>query len=381
MLPEINLATVLLLHETSLLVGALAFLYLRKQLVSTKGLGLLAIAFIALAVGATIAGLGENVSLPYWLWTHLSLFLGTLGYALFWAGLSELSGRRGWQKNKLVLLVPVCLTLIGWMTDFPGQNVLRASVFHINAVIFLMLASLKVRRDYRNEALPVRRLLAAALLLSALVYAINLISLVSGTIFIFSIAEMFLMQILLNFGIALLTVILVNERTERHLKLMAQTDQLTGIGNRRWFLDQLPENICQDMAVIIMDLDHFKQINDRFGHAVGDLVLVEFSRHVSGTLRERDAFARYGGEEFVLFFPQVSVPELTAIGKRLCKEVESLTVMSQNSRVAMTVSMGAAFATGKDDTWNQILHRADLALYAAKKAGRNRFLIAESIYE
>ncbi|MDR7379882.1 diguanylate cyclase (GGDEF)-like protein [Rhodoferax ferrireducens] len=373
MLLNVDLSTVLTLHETSLMVGALVFLHVRRQSTQPQGLGLLAVGFAALALGAVLAGMGESRAVPVWLWTHCSLWLGMLGYALLWAGFGELDGRPNWLRTRWVLLLPAAVGAAGLVSGFPYQNLWRASAFHTGAVLALALAAWQIQRGYRQEDLPGRQLLAAALALSAGVYAANLFNLLMDFPLPFGVEDAFFVQILCNFGIALLTVSLVSQRSARRLQQMAQTDPLTGVGNRRWFLAQLPAQVHTG-AVVVMDLDHFKQINDRFGHAVGDQVLVDFAHCVNSMLGAGERFARYGGEEFSLFLPHASAAEALALAERLRQGVEQQVHLNQDVRVPVTVSLGVASATPHDLSWQALLHRADQALYAAKSAGRNRVM-------
>ncbi|WP_232314118.1 hypothetical protein [Ralstonia sp. A12] len=116
-----DLATVILLHDTSLIAGAAAILYSRRRSPRPMGLGRLAVAFIALAIGAALAAFGEKAALPYWLWTHLSILLGTVAYPLLWDGMRRLSGRRR-SLYWIVALVPAAWFVIGIVSGFPLIN-------------------------------------------------------------------------------------------------------------------------------------------------------------------------------------------------------------------------------------------------------------------
>ena len=125
-------------------------------------------------------------------------------------------------------------------------------------------------------------------------------------------------------------------------------------------------------ALLLIDLDHFKQTNDRFGHAAGDEVLVAFAHYVQSTLRPHDAFARIGGEEFVLYLPAVAAAEAMQVAERLRSGIADLVCVSVERRIPLTASIGVAVANPTDRDWKTTLHRADQALYDAKAAGRNR---------
>ena len=375
---DVHLPTVLFLHQTSFIMGALVFVQLRRQSTGTQGLGLLALAFAFLALAYTFTGSNPHagqIALPPLVRPHVSLLCAMLGYALLWAGFIELAGRRHWRQTRLVLAIPLGVGLLGLATGFTYDATLRGIAYYVCAILALALAGYRVLRNARIEPLPSRQPLAACMALGALFYLVRLLNIHSGSTFLLDMADVFFLEILCNFGIALLTVTLVNERTQRRLQRVAQTDPLTGVGNRRWFMAQLPARPEPSSAMVLIDLDHFKHINDRYGHAMGDEVLVACTQYIQGMLREDDAFARYGGEEFALFLPGVTADKAVEVADRLRLGVAALVCEDQGRRVPVSASMGVAMATAQDTHWQAVLHRADQALYAAKSAGRNQVQI------
>ncbi len=161
---------------------------------------------------------------------------------------------------------------------------------------------------------------------------------------------------------------------------MAITDQLTGLHNRRYMsrhLDNLLNNAKRSerpLAFVIMDIDHFKQVNDTYGHDMGDEVLKEFAGRIAANVRGIDLACRYGGEEFVVVMPDTDVAFAYTIAERLRQTVEANPVKISRTPGALnvTVSIGIARMEGADDTAEALLHRADQALYRAKRSGRNR---------
>ena len=161
----------------------------------------------------------------------------------------------------------------------------------------------------------------------------------------------------------------------------ARTDALTGIHNRRSFLSRGQKMLdrCRRegsaLNLMMMDIDHFKVINDENGHATGDQALVSFASFVQGFLRERDLFGRIGGEEFAVLF--VSAPEAALeTAERVRERVKSVSLSAEQSPVRFTVSIGVAPLAGEDDLGN-LIQRADEALYRAKRDGRDRVVIAD----
>lgn len=158
--------------------------------------------------------------------------------------------------------------------------------------------------------------------------------------------------------------------------VMAQTDQLTGIANRRRTELALDEAIAsaeqagRPVSIAIFDIDHFKRVNDTYGHQAGDEVLKRVAREAAGELRSGDIVGRFGGEEFVIVLPDATLEIASRVAERVRMAVEA-----GNTNPAVTISVGIAeLASGENaDT---LLHRADDALYAAKRAGRNRLRLA-----
>jgi two-component system cell cycle response regulator len=165
---------------------------------------------------------------------------------------------------------------------------------------------------------------------------------------------------------------------------MAITDQLTGLHNRRYMarhLDSLISNAQKSnkpLAFLIMDIDHFKSVNDTHGHDIGDEVLREFANRISANIRGIDLACRYGGEEFVVVMPDTDVDFAYTIAERLRKSVETTPIEISRAPGALnvTISIGIAASAGGDDNAEKLLYRADQALYRAKREGRNRVIKA-----
>jgi two-component system cell cycle response regulator len=161
---------------------------------------------------------------------------------------------------------------------------------------------------------------------------------------------------------------------------MAITDQLTGLHNRRYMsrhLDTLLNNAKKDdrpLAFVIMDIDFFKQVNDTYGHDIGDEVLKEFANRINANVRGLDLACRYGGEEFVVVMPDTDLAFAYSIAERLRQSIETTPVKISRApnMLNITISIGIAKTEGQNDTAQALLHRADQALYRAKRSGRNR---------
>ncbi len=165
---------------------------------------------------------------------------------------------------------------------------------------------------------------------------------------------------------------------------MAVTDGLTGLHNRRYLERHLSMLVQQaaarekPLSVLILDIDHFKSINDTHGHAAGDEVLREFSRRVRKAVRGIDLACRMGGEEFVVAMPDTDAALAMLVGERLRQKIagEPFTTGVAGVTVTVTVSIGICSLTSPDDTADELVKRADTALYLAKRGGRNRVAAA-----
>jgi diguanylate cyclase (GGDEF)-like protein/PAS domain S-box-containing protein len=165
------------------------------------------------------------------------------------------------------------------------------------------------------------------------------------------------------------------KRLEHSLQSLATTDPLTGVANRRHFLEMTKHEIArgrrtgQAPAILMIDLDNFKTINDTRGHAAGDRLLVEFAADCTQQLRESDLFGRLGGEEFGVLLPETGLQEAIRIAERLRK---TLFASARAGQPACTASFGVSRATLLENSIEAAIHRADLGLYQAKRTGRNR---------
>ncbi|MFA5825172.1 MAG: diguanylate cyclase [Gallionellaceae bacterium] len=167
----------------------------------------------------------------------------------------------------------------------------------------------------------------------------------------------------------------VRERTEE-LHYLSEIDPLTGLLNRRGMLERFESEIARQarqggsMGLLLLDLDHFKRINDTFGHAAGDLALCEVTKVLQSTKRAYDHSARWGGEEFLMLMPNCSQADLLGIAERIREGIAALQIQAGGSVLNFTVSIGAHHPTAPQ-TLDTMLQKVDSALYAAKDAGRN----------
>ncbi len=163
------------------------------------------------------------------------------------------------------------------------------------------------------------------------------------------------------------------EIAERRMRELAGTDELTGLYNRRAFFDRAQELVAiarryqQPIAILTVDIDHFKQVNDALGHAEGDRALQRLATILRQTLRATDVAARFGGDEFVVIMPQTRLDAALVVAERIRRAVAE-----SPGPMPLGVSIGAAAASGAEADLDSLLARSDRALYAAKRLGRNR---------
>jgi len=163
------------------------------------------------------------------------------------------------------------------------------------------------------------------------------------------------------------------------LERLSRTDPLTGLANRRYATARLREEIARSrryghpIAVCLIDIDHFKKINDTLGHQAGDEVLVRVASEIASATRASDLVVRWGGEEFLVVFPETDLERASLIMERFRAHLASVALEAYGQRVPVTVSGGVA-ELRDGDTADDLVNRADEGLYAAKEAGRNRLL-------
>lgn len=168
------------------------------------------------------------------------------------------------------------------------------------------------------------------------------------------------------------------KQLEQELFLQANTDALTAISNRRHFMDQAEQELRRarrfgrELSLMMLDLDHFKSINDKFGHAAGDQVLQSFVKISADSLRQSDIMGRLGGEEFAVLLPETTLDQAIYVAERLRESIAARPIATIKGAVPASVSIGITRLSDEDLTLDLMLSRADELLYKAKKNGRNR---------
>jgi len=192
--------------------------------------------------------------------------------------------------------------------------------------------------------------------------------------------EPMLFAVALGFVLLLMT----RERWDAETTLAATTDVLTGSFNRRGFFEaadaarERAHRNGESVSLLLLDLDHFKQVNDTYGHAAGDEVLQSFTSRVRGVLHVDDIFGRIGGEEFTILMPHAGAGEAEALAERVRNTVDAQPIMWRANRIRVSVSVGLAVDAEAGRSLDELLEDADKALYEAKRLGRNQVVAARS---
>jgi len=167
-------------------------------------------------------------------------------------------------------------------------------------------------------------------------------------------------------------------KAKQRAEALAHKDELTGLNNRRAFFEQghrafrRSERYNHPVSVIMIDIDHFKMINDNYGHTFGDKVLKKLAEPLQSAVRDIDIVARMGGEEFAIMLPETGLDEAANLAERLRTDIENISISAEDREIRVTASFGVVTCKEDDKNIETLLTKADDALYVAKKKGRNQ---------
>ena len=326
--------------------------------------------------------LSSRGAAPDFVTIDLANALVLFGYGLTWTGARIFDGRR--FRPHLVLLAPAIWMALCRLPAFAADANLRVVVV---STMLALLALLTAEEFWRGRDEPLMSRWPTVVVLLA--YAAVLLARVPATLLTPVFADDSLLRglsfALLAFGTLLFTVVMAflqlnmtKERTELKHKINSLVDPLSGVANRRAFLDGAADLLAQQeidrepLAVLLFDLDHFKQINDHFGHAVGDAVLQTFAATATATLGADVLFARIGGEEFASCLPVGDLDEAFAIADRVRRNFAAAAARFGSDELMPSVSGGVTLGCDPQAKVADLLSIVDRALYRAKAHGRNR---------
>jgi diguanylate cyclase (GGDEF)-like protein len=366
-------------------IAALLGLFLLLAWISDRSIRALAWWSAAYFIGGSaIASLlsGATTTIPVAREVPAALLFLALG--MIWSGARLFYGRR--VRPVALVAGAVIWFMMVKLPLFAEPGAARLALNATGISIYTFLTAIEIWRDRRSrpyprfQAIVMPLLHAGVFLYPVLLPAIMPWSIDSGVSGPWA-TELTLVTVLYGVGMAFLILALVHDYKIRIHKDAASTDSLTGLFNRRAFLESAQELIdrCagkrQPVTLLMFDLDYFKTVNDRFGHAVGDDALRLFAKTASESMRVDDIIGRLGGEEFAAVVPgddDVAV----GIAERIRAAFEAVGTEVCGHPVKATVSIGAAWTNDKVSV-EKILAAADVALYRAKETGRNRLVLAD----
>jgi len=332
------------------------------------------------ALGTTLLGLQGQM--PELLSIVGRNAFAVLGSVLLLCGVALHVGRRAPLRPALVLAGGYMLCIVWFSVVTPDLGIRLA----LYSLLVLLWKGWEVWLLLRHAPADIRRscrIAAVVFVLDALLFLVRALLPVApgagGDILRAGLPMnvTYVGSLIVMMGHTFALVLLIVERQMVDLRRLARRDGLTGLLNRTALMDDGRGQLAQcqlrrlPFAVLLLDLDHFKRVNDSHGHQAGDAVLHHMARTLQRNLRGRDSLlGRYGGEEFVLLLPATSLEQAQALAERLRAALEACPLDSDIGPIAVTTSIGVA--ADVDATLERLLARADAALYRAKAAGRNR---------
>jgi diguanylate cyclase (GGDEF)-like protein len=357
-------------------IAALLGLFLTFAWLQQRSVRALAWWGSAYLIGASAMALWSTPTSFFPLPSEIPAALIFIACGMVWNGVRLFQGRRLWP---LAAFAGALVWLIATrFSAFPAGSAARITLGLSVVAVYTFSIAFELWRERRKSVYS----RAAAVLVPGLHAGIFLVPLVMRAFLPDVIAERWLTvfaleTIIYAVGTAFIVMMLVKDHHVHFYRNAATTDPLTGLLNRRAFqegalsLCALQARRREPVSLLMFDLDRFKSINDRFGHAIGDAVLKVFAQTARGSMRENDILARFGGEEFAAIVP-ANVEVACRIGERLRAAFEAAGVTVEGHAMGATVSIGVAMALEPVTDLAPLMERADAALYRAKHGGRNR---------
>jgi diguanylate cyclase (GGDEF)-like protein len=374
---QLDLPTLMVMQSFALASAGAVLLVAWSQNRKIPALALWGIAHIAGAGGILSLMLGFTSHQPAWLGLGGSLL--SFQSALVWKAARAIDSKRA--PVVLVFLGPVVVALAG---GIPIIREVAGSLAITMGAAYILVAATTLWRG-RKDRLAARRSLIILSAVHGTALLIGTYSTFTGSTgqdAIPSLTSLFgfiyFESIIFALGTATFVLALIKERNEAVGMAAARTDSLTGIANRATFIEtaqRILERCRRDgapVSVMMFDLDRFKAVNDKHGHAVGDAVLRKFCELAAGALRPTDVFGRLGGEEFAVVLPGSGIEAAFARAERIRASFAASCRFVEKQQVEATVSCGLAVSLKADESLSALLKESDTALYLAKAEGRNR---------
>lgn len=372
---------ILLIQDVQLLCFTIVFGVLALQRWSDPVKRWLWYSFLANAAGAVLDLSAGH--LPTWLGRGINGVMIPLSYAILNIAIVHFDrrGKRAAWISWLIVLAGLPLFLL-WRNDLvrvPSDGLIDVLIaFECTITVVLLL-------DRKEQSTQAPRLLMGGFLLSFVLVElargwVAFVLHLSPDVATPTLALVSAVSYIVNVSLLPLAFIwMMQARLEWDLLRQSIIDPLTGVLNRRGLEQVLDRELAhyhrygEELSLAMLDLDHFKQLNDRYGHAAGDTILAGIPGLLTGQLRETDIVGRFGGEEFVLLFPHAEIAQVRPMLERLCQTLRQRTGLIFSTDVRITASLGVTSTAGRRPIKaDQLLREADAALYEAKARGRDQ---------
>ena len=365
-------------------VGLMASLAAVSRHAALRGAILYSVGHLGFAAGTAVFILILGVDEPFRWRTAIefaALIASVAGAAAMIDGMARLLDVRERVKLTRIVWIIAAAIVFAALLPWPSSGSLRVASDVTNTLAMLGLAMVLVREHTPPYRLPAVIAGVAALLLAPLYFLGSLQGWLGlGSAFIPPYSSWIWFDLAVWQAINLCVMMLASFRALVVFVRLSRADPLTNVLNRNGFEDEIETRRLRHrpdtpLVVLAFDIDHFKSINDRWGHAAGDAYLVRFAEVLESCVRQSDLVARIGGEEFIAVLVNAHIDAAERVAKNILRTVHSLNVVHEDALVNTTVSIGMAEGFGVENV-EALVRRADRALYAAKAGGRNQIRVA-----
>jgi diguanylate cyclase (GGDEF)-like protein len=375
---EINVKTLLLINVAVLFLSSVTASYFWRQYRDYVWLLWWSLATGMSGVALVVVGLFGPVPPVAIGAPAVAMLIG--GYVMIWESMRLFNGRPA-RPLRVVAIALVFLAMLVGSVVLGGSVSQRANLTSVVLMIFAGLATYEVAREGKDEFLRARLAMAGLFGVMTLVLAVRSVLPwlrpgETANVFYDPLGGLSsLVNSICAVGLSIVLIMMANERSSDRHRRLAMTDELTGLPNRRYFLLEAEQRLRryrkdEAMSILVMALDHFSEVNERFGHAGGDQALAWFAGLLRQRLRSGDLVARYGGEEFCALLKGATQAHALAVAESIRAGLAARPAVLQDQQYPITVSIGVAPL--RNGNIAASLHAADQALYRAKAAGRNR---------
>ena len=380
-MPKFDLRTIIFMSMLLTFMLSMLLAITRSHHKDLRGPGYWAVGNLVIGLGMVLVLIQLDLTRPIFL---PGMALIGAGLSLYINGIQAFIGRV--PNHRITIAVFVLLAVIDAYFMLM-QHEIRATVV-LSAIIFAGIYLYCARLTFsRDEGLvgslywiaSSLYLLMAVLMLFRAAYAAQVVGDKFDTFATWPVnAYTFMLGAVSQFFISSLFVLMLSYKLTQNLESIATIDGLTNVLNRRGLEDasikmqDMCKRINLSMAVLLIDIDHFKKVNDQYGHLVGDDALRHLAKVVAGVLRSSDAFGRYGGEEFCAFLPNTTESDAIGLAERIRAAVEASALRLGSVTIKTTISIGVADSVRAGYDFKGLVAAADSALYGAKNGGRNQ---------